>query len=146
MLRWRLKSARGLTRKKRRKVSRSSTTSHPPVRMQTHQTFPCPVFSVIATARELGVVIQAYSPIGQGFFSGKIKTRADLDPTDGRLRFERFSEEVLFLADGFTSLPADLSFEYRTCRKTPRLSKNSLKSRTGRESLPLNSASHGFEA
>lgn len=64
--------------------------------MRTHQAF-LPYLLVIATARDLGVAIQAYSPIGQGFLSGKIKSRKDFDETDGRLRFERFSEELLFL-------------------------------------------------
>lgn len=49
---------------------------------------------VIATAKDLGVAVVAYAPLGRGFLTGKIKSRADLDKDDPRLRYERFSEEV----------------------------------------------------
>jgi len=48
---------------------------------------------VIATAKDLGIAVVAYSPLGRGFLTGKIKSRADLDKDDFRLRLERFSEE-----------------------------------------------------
>jgi len=48
---------------------------------------------VIATAKDLGVAVVAYSPLGRGFLTGKIKSRADLDKSDFRLSLERFSEE-----------------------------------------------------
>ena len=38
----------------------------------------------------------AYAPLGRGFLTGKIKSRADLDKNDPRLRYERFSEEVRY--------------------------------------------------
>jgi len=45
-------------------------------------------------ARELGVKIVPYSPLGRGFLTGAIKSRADFDPQDPRLTmFPRFSEE-----------------------------------------------------
>lgn len=47
----------------------------------------------LETARELGVKIVAYSPLGRGFLTGAIKSRADLDPSDGRWLHPRFSEE-----------------------------------------------------
>jgi aryl-alcohol dehydrogenase-like predicted oxidoreductase len=47
----------------------------------------------LKTARELGVKIVAYSPLGRGFLTGSIKSRADLDPTDSRFKHPRFSEE-----------------------------------------------------
>lgn len=48
----------------------------------------------LETARELGVKIVAYSPLGRGFLTGSIKSRDDLDPNDVRLRVHpRFSEE-----------------------------------------------------
>lgn len=53
-----------------------------------------PVTLVIATAKDLGVAVVAYSPLGRGFLAGKIKSRADLDKGDFRLSLERFSEEV----------------------------------------------------
>lgn len=47
----------------------------------------------LKTARELGVKIVAYSPLGRGFLTGSIKSRADLDPSDNRFNHPRFSEE-----------------------------------------------------
>ncbi len=47
----------------------------------------------LETARELGVKIVAYSPLGRGFLTGAIKSRADFDPLDRRIMFPRFSEE-----------------------------------------------------
>jgi len=48
---------------------------------------------VIATAKDLGTAVVAYSPLGRGFLAGRIKSRADLDKGDFRLTLERFSEE-----------------------------------------------------
>jgi aryl-alcohol dehydrogenase-like predicted oxidoreductase len=47
----------------------------------------------LKTARELGVKIVAYSPLGRGFLTGTIKSRADLDPSDNRFNHPRFSEQ-----------------------------------------------------
>ncbi|KAJ4293543.1 hypothetical protein N0V90_008826 [Kalmusia sp. IMI 367209] len=48
----------------------------------------------LKVARELGVKIVAYSPLGRGFLSGTIKSRADLGENDIRARVHpRFSEE-----------------------------------------------------
>lgn len=47
----------------------------------------------LKTARELGVKIVAYSPLGRGFLTGSIKSRADLDEKDSRSNHPRFSEE-----------------------------------------------------
>lgn len=46
----------------------------------------------LQTARELGVNIVAYSPLGRGFLTGTLKSRADLDDTDNRKNHPRFSE------------------------------------------------------
>lgn len=45
------------------------------------------------TARELGVKIVAYSPLGRGFLTNSIKSRADFDEGDNRLNHPRFSDE-----------------------------------------------------
>lgn len=45
------------------------------------------------TARELGVAIVAYSPLGRGFLTGAITSREDLDPKDSRFSHPRFSAE-----------------------------------------------------
>ncbi len=47
----------------------------------------------LKTARELGVKIVAYSPLGRGFLTGTIRSRADLDASDNRWNHPRFSEE-----------------------------------------------------
>ncbi|EFX06263.1 aldo-keto reductase [Grosmannia clavigera kw1407] len=47
----------------------------------------------LQTARELGVKIVVYSPLGRGFLTGGIKSRADLDAGDNRHNHPRFSEQ-----------------------------------------------------
>lgn len=47
----------------------------------------------LETARELGVKIVAYSPLGRGFLTNSIKSRADFDEGDNRLNHPRFSDE-----------------------------------------------------
>ena len=49
--------------------------------------------SFLQTARELGVKIVAYSPLGRGFLTGAIKSRDDLDEKDNRRNHPRFSDE-----------------------------------------------------
>ncbi|KAF2491143.1 putative aldo-keto reductase [Lophium mytilinum] len=52
-----------------------------------------PRIGLLATARELGVAVVAYSPIGRGILSGAIKSRADFGEGDFRAMMPRFSEE-----------------------------------------------------
>ena len=47
----------------------------------------------LKTARELGVKIIAYSPLGRGFLTNTIKSRNDFDEGDNRLNHPRFSED-----------------------------------------------------
>lgn len=47
----------------------------------------------LKTARELGVKIIAYSPLGRGFLTGTLKSRESLDDADTRKNHPRFSEE-----------------------------------------------------
>lgn len=47
----------------------------------------------LKTARELGVKIICYSPLGRGFLTNTIKSRDDLDKSDTRFNHPRFSEE-----------------------------------------------------
>jgi aryl-alcohol dehydrogenase-like predicted oxidoreductase len=49
--------------------------------------------SLLKTARELGVAIVAYSPIGRGMLGGQIRSPADFEEGDFRKRAPRFSEE-----------------------------------------------------
>jgi aryl-alcohol dehydrogenase-like predicted oxidoreductase len=49
---------------------------------------------VLATVRELGIGFVAYSPLGRGFLTGRIRSLADLPEDDSRRsRFPRFQEE-----------------------------------------------------
>ncbi|KAI9708787.1 MAG: hypothetical protein M1820_003742 [Bogoriella megaspora] len=47
----------------------------------------------LKTAREIGVKIIAYSPLGRGFLTNTIKSRDDIDPNDSRAAHPRFSVE-----------------------------------------------------
>jgi aryl-alcohol dehydrogenase-like predicted oxidoreductase len=48
----------------------------------------------LKTARELGVAIVAYSPLGRGFLTGQYKSPSDFEKGDFRSFLPRFSEEV----------------------------------------------------
>jgi aryl-alcohol dehydrogenase-like predicted oxidoreductase len=48
---------------------------------------------LLKTARELGVAIVAYSPIGRGMLGGQIRSPDDLDASDMRRYAPRFSAE-----------------------------------------------------
>ncbi|KAH9935948.1 aldo/keto reductase [Epithele typhae] len=50
---------------------------------------------VIATAKELGIVVAAYSPLGRGFLTGTITSPADLSEKDMRRMLTRFQEAEL---------------------------------------------------
>ncbi|KAI0813766.1 Aldo/keto reductase-like protein [Xylaria sp. FL0064] len=49
--------------------------------------------NLLATCRELGVAIVAYSPLGRGFLTGKFKSLQDLSSDDKRHALPRFSPE-----------------------------------------------------
>lgn len=50
---------------------------------------------ILPTLRQLDVGLVAYSPLGRGFLSGAIRSRADLQPGDWRLDNPRFSAEAI---------------------------------------------------
>jgi aryl-alcohol dehydrogenase-like predicted oxidoreductase len=54
-----------------------------------------PEAEILPTVRELGIGFVAYSPLGRGFLSGRIRSVDDLDETDFRRRGPRFQEENL---------------------------------------------------
>ncbi|KAG8214901.1 NADP-dependent oxidoreductase domain-containing protein [Butyriboletus roseoflavus] len=78
---------------------------------------------VIATAKELGVAVAAYSPLGRGFLTGQIKRPEDIPEGDMRHHMPRFQEENLrhnfAIVDALTELatkknitPAQLSIAW----------------------------------
>src|SRR6185312_10959623 len=52
-----------------------------------------PQAELLPLTRELGIGFVPYSPLGRGFLTGQIRSRADLDPNDFRSQNPRFSEE-----------------------------------------------------
>ena len=51
--------------------------------------------AILPTVRELGIGYVAYSPLGRGFLTGRIRSLADLPADDYRRRSPRFQEENL---------------------------------------------------
>jgi aryl-alcohol dehydrogenase-like predicted oxidoreductase len=54
-----------------------------------------PEAEILPTVRELGIGFVAYSPLGRGFLSGRIRSVDDLDEKDFRRRGPRFQAENL---------------------------------------------------
>ena len=54
-----------------------------------------PEEEILPAVRELGIGFVAYSPLGRGFLSGRIKSSADLVPDDFRRQAPRFQDENL---------------------------------------------------
>lgn len=50
---------------------------------------------ILPSIRRLNIGFVAYSPLGRGFLSGAIRSRADLQPGDWRLENPRFTEEAI---------------------------------------------------
>jgi aryl-alcohol dehydrogenase-like predicted oxidoreductase len=50
---------------------------------------------VLPTIRELGIGLVAYSPLGRGFLTGRIRHAADLQPDDYRRTNPRFQDESI---------------------------------------------------
>jgi aryl-alcohol dehydrogenase-like predicted oxidoreductase len=69
-----------------------------------------PEDEVLATLRELGIGLVAYSPLGRGFLTGQIRSLDDLPEDDWRRTNPRFQEDALKanirLADVVTELAA----------------------------------------
>lgn len=54
-----------------------------------------PEQEVLELCLELGITFVAYSPLGRGFLTGSIKSRADLETNDWRLTLPRFKDEAI---------------------------------------------------
>ncbi|KAI0044142.1 Aldo/keto reductase [Auriscalpium vulgare] len=68
---------------------------------------------LLRTARELGVTVVAYSPLGRGLLTGQYKSAAEFPEGDFRRMIPRFSEanfpHILALADGLAKIATVLS-------------------------------------
>jgi aryl-alcohol dehydrogenase-like predicted oxidoreductase len=54
-----------------------------------------PEQAVFDVCRELGITFVSYSPLGRGFLTGAIKSRADLEAGDFRLNNPRFTDDAI---------------------------------------------------
>lgn len=69
--------------------------------------------NILPTVQRLQIGFVAYSPLGRGFLSGAIRSRADLQPGDWRLNNPRFSDEAIasntYLADVVAEIAQELN-------------------------------------
>jgi len=74
------------------KTIRRAHAVHPITALQTEYSLWSrePEDEILPTVRELGIGFVAYSPIGRGFLSGRIKSIEDLEPDDYRRNSPRF--------------------------------------------------------
>lgn len=74
---------------------RRASAVHPVTALQTEYSLWSrdPEAEVIPTCRELGIGFVAYSPLGRGFLTGRIRTPDDLAPDDFRRSNPRFRGE-----------------------------------------------------
>lgn len=77
------------------KTIRRAHAVHPISALQTEYSLWSrePEDEILPTVRELGIGFVAYSPLGRGFLSGKIKSVADLEEGDYRRNNPRFTGE-----------------------------------------------------
>ncbi|MFO0551961.1 MAG: aldo/keto reductase [Polyangiaceae bacterium] len=66
---------------------------------------------ILPTTKQLGIGFVAYSPLGRGFLSGAVRSRADLAPTDWRLTNPRFSEEAIAKNSRMADAVAEIASE-----------------------------------
>jgi aryl-alcohol dehydrogenase-like predicted oxidoreductase len=64
---------------------------------------------ILATCRDLGIAFVAYSPLGRGFLTGTIPSRAALDEGDWRRGNPRFTDEAMAENTRFVELLRDIA-------------------------------------
>jgi len=77
------------------KTLRRASAVHPIAALQTEYSLWSrdPEDEILPTCRELGITFVAYSPLGRGFLTGRIKSVDDLAPDDFRRNSPRFQGE-----------------------------------------------------
>ncbi|HEV2289022.1 MAG TPA: aldo/keto reductase [Candidatus Acidoferrales bacterium] len=77
------------------KTIRGAHAVHPIAALQTEYSLWSrePEDEILGTCRELGIGFVAYSPLGRGFLTGKIRRYEDLAADDNRRNFPRFQGE-----------------------------------------------------
>lgn len=77
------------------KTIRRAQAVHPITALQTEYSLWSrePEDEILGTCRELGIGFVAYSPLGRGFLTGKIRRYEDLGADDNRRNFPRFQGE-----------------------------------------------------
>jgi len=77
------------------KTIRRAHATHPITALQTEYSLWTrdPEEEILPTIRELGIGFVAYSPIGRGFLSGRIKSVEDLEQNDYRRQNPRFKDQ-----------------------------------------------------
>ncbi|KAJ6629801.1 Aldo/keto reductase [Mycena sp. CBHHK59/15] len=69
-----------------------------------------PQINLLATCRELGVKVVAYSPLGRGLLTGQFTSPDQFDDTDFRKHIERYNAQnfpnILKIADGLKAIGA----------------------------------------
>ena len=77
------------------KTIRAAHAVHPITALQTEYSLWSrePEDELLGTCHELGIGFVAYSPLGRGFLTGKIRRFEDLAPDDNRRNFPRFQGE-----------------------------------------------------
>ena len=76
---------------------RRAHSVHPITALQTEYSLWSrePEQEIFDVCKELGITFVAYSPLGRGFLTGAIKSRADLEQGDFRLGNPRFTDEAI---------------------------------------------------
>ncbi len=66
---------------------------------------------ILPTVRRLDIGFVAYSPLGRGFLSGAIRSRADLEPGDWRLANPRFTDEAIAMNSRLADVVGEIAKE-----------------------------------
>ncbi len=84
---------------------------HPITALQTEYSLWSrePEQELFGVCKELGITFVAYSPLGRGFLTGAIKSRADFEEGDFRLNNPRFTDEAIAENSRFVEVIDDIA-------------------------------------